>query len=151
MPPAKRSTPTPKPSAKRRKPAARTLTVAVTGPTGEVGGAFVDALERTPQVGRILGMARRPFSPAERGWKKVEYRRGDILDRAAVDDLAQDYVRDGICATVEAARGKALTDLVTGNATIVTHVHFTAPAGARLLILLGSRPQVPPLLFLFRA
>jgi nucleoside-diphosphate-sugar epimerase len=32
-------------------------------------------------------MARRPFYPAERGWKKVSYRRGDVLDRAAVDDL----------------------------------------------------------------
>jgi UDP-glucose 4-epimerase len=67
------------------KPAA--LTVAVTGPTGEMGQAVVAALERSREVGRVLGMARRPFDPAERGWKKVSYRRGDVLDRAAVDEL----------------------------------------------------------------
>jgi UDP-glucose 4-epimerase len=32
-------------------------------------------------------MARRPFDPAEHGWRKTEYRRGDVLDRAAVEGL----------------------------------------------------------------
>jgi UDP-glucose 4-epimerase len=66
------------------------LTVAVTGPTGEIGQAVVGALERAPEVGSIVGMARRPFDPAERGWKKVSYRRGDVLDRRAVAGLVQD-------------------------------------------------------------
>jgi UDP-glucose 4-epimerase len=38
-------------------------------------------------VGRVLGMARRPFDPAAQGLRKTEYRRGDVLDRAAVDAL----------------------------------------------------------------
>ena len=63
------------------------LTVAVTGPTGEIGRAFVRALERSREVGRIVGMARRPFDPKEHGWKRTEYRRGDVLDRASVEDL----------------------------------------------------------------
>ena len=63
------------------------LTVAVTGPTGEIGIPAVDALERKPEVDRILGMARRDFDPSSYGWVKTEYRRGDILDRAAVDRL----------------------------------------------------------------
>jgi UDP-glucose 4-epimerase len=63
------------------------LTVAVTGPTGEIGQAVVAALERSPQIKRILGMARRPFDPHQKGWKKVDYRRGDVLDREAVADL----------------------------------------------------------------
>jgi UDP-glucose 4-epimerase len=63
------------------------LTVAVTGPTGEIGQAVVSALERSREVGRVLGMARRSFDPATRGWKKVSYRRGDVLDREAVADL----------------------------------------------------------------
>src|SRR3989442_12631424 len=63
------------------------LTVAVTGPTGEIGKPFVAALEATPEVSRVLAMARRPFDPRELGWHKTEYRRGDILDRAAVEDL----------------------------------------------------------------
>ncbi len=61
------------------------LTVAVTGPTGEIGMSAVDALERDPAVDRILGMARRPFDVDEHGWTKTEYRQGDILDREAVD------------------------------------------------------------------
>jgi nucleoside-diphosphate-sugar epimerase len=66
------------------------LTVAVTGPTGEIGQAVVAALERSREVGRVLGMARRSFDPAERGWKKVSYRRGDVLDRKAVAGLVED-------------------------------------------------------------
>ena len=58
------------------------LTVAVTGPTGELGRSFVRALERSRDIGRIVGMARRPFDPAAHGWKRTEYRRGDVLDRA---------------------------------------------------------------------
>jgi len=68
----------------------RLTTVAVTGPTGEIGASAVDALERDPRVGRILGMARRPFDPAERGWLKTEYRQGDILDAAAVQSFVDD-------------------------------------------------------------
>jgi UDP-glucose 4-epimerase len=64
--------------------------VAVTGPTGEIGQAVVGALERSRDVGRVLGMARRAFDPAKRGWKKVSYRRGDVLDRDAVDELVKD-------------------------------------------------------------
>ncbi|HEY4450584.1 MAG TPA: NAD-dependent epimerase/dehydratase family protein [Solirubrobacteraceae bacterium] len=68
---------------------ARGLTVAVTGPTGEIGQAFVAALEHAPEVTRILGMARRPFDPASRGWKKVSYRRGDVLNRRRVATLLE--------------------------------------------------------------
>jgi UDP-glucose 4-epimerase len=63
------------------------LTVAVTGPTGEIGKAVIGALERAREVRHILGMARRPFDPAEHGWRKLSYRRGDVLDRQAVANL----------------------------------------------------------------
>ena len=66
------------------------LTVAVTGPTGDIGRAAVRALERSQSVGRIVGMARRPFDPAAHGWKRTEYRRGDVLDRRSVDALVED-------------------------------------------------------------
>jgi nucleoside-diphosphate-sugar epimerase len=71
----------------KRAPAG--LTVAVTGPTGDIGKAFVSALERSRSVKKVLGMARRPFDPAAQGWKKTEYRQGDVLDRAAVDDFVK--------------------------------------------------------------
>jgi UDP-glucose 4-epimerase len=63
------------------------LTVAVTGPTGDLGRAIVDGLERSRSVRRIAGMARRPFEPGDRGWRKTEYRQGDVTDAASVRDL----------------------------------------------------------------
>ena len=65
------------------------LTVAVTGPTGALGKALIAALEREADVDRIVGMARRPFDPAEFGWTKLEYRQGDVTDRGSVDDLVK--------------------------------------------------------------
>lgn len=65
------------------------ITVAVTGPTGEIGISAVTALENDPAVEQIWGMARRPFDPAALGWKKTTYIEGDILDRDAVDKLVE--------------------------------------------------------------
>jgi UDP-glucose 4-epimerase len=65
------------------------LTVAVTGPTGEIGKPFIGALERTKDVTKIIGMARRPFDPASRGWKKTEYRQGDITNQKDVAALVE--------------------------------------------------------------
>lgn len=63
------------------------LTVAVTGPTGEIGGPLIDALEGTAEVGVVRGMARRPFDPTAAGWRKATYRRGDVLDRGHLAEL----------------------------------------------------------------
>ena len=63
------------------------LTVAVTGPTGDIGRAFLRALDAEPRVERVLGMARSPFDPAQLGVAKTEYRQGDVLDREAVGAL----------------------------------------------------------------
>ena len=65
------------------------LTVAVTGPTGDLGVAIVSALERSRRVKRIVGMARRPFDPGEHRWKKTEYRQGDVTDSSAVRSLVR--------------------------------------------------------------
>lgn len=93
------------------------LTVAVTGPTGEIGQAFVGALDRAREVERIVGMARRPFDPRTLGWKKVSYRQGDVLDRASVEAL---------CV----------------GADVVVHLAFVIVAGSREsehINLIGSR------------
>ena len=93
------------------------LTVAVTGPTGEIGKPFIRALERAKEVTRIVGMARRPFDPATHGWKKTEYRQGDITNRADVDALV-------------------------AGADVVVHLAFIvleASAGTRDINLQGSR------------
>ena len=66
------------------------LTVAVTGPTGTFGLALMPLLQEDDRIGRVIGIARRPFDPAERGWTKMEYRRGDVRDidvlRTAFED-----------------------------------------------------------------
>ncbi|HEX8977938.1 MAG TPA: NAD-dependent epimerase/dehydratase family protein [Solirubrobacteraceae bacterium] len=63
------------------------LTVAVTGPTGDIGRSLLRALERSPEVGRISAMARSPFDPTAAGLRKTEYRQADVLDAGAVADV----------------------------------------------------------------
>lgn len=63
------------------------LRVAVTGPTGDIGRSVVRHLDRADGVGEIVAMARSQFDPAAAGLTRTEYRRGDILDRVAVDEL----------------------------------------------------------------
>jgi nucleoside-diphosphate-sugar epimerase len=60
------------------------LTVAITGPTGTFGFGLVPLLEADPRIGRVVGIARRPFDPAAHGWSKMEYRRGDVRDPEAL-------------------------------------------------------------------
>ena len=64
----------------------RDLTVAVTGPTGTFGFGLMPWLQADDRVTRIVGIARRPFDPAAYGWTKMEYRRGDVRDPAALRD-----------------------------------------------------------------
>jgi nucleoside-diphosphate-sugar epimerase len=68
-------------------PGERGLTVAVTGPTGEIGIAFLRALEHSDNVAEVRGMARRPFDPQAQGLSKTTYVQGDVLDREAIDRL----------------------------------------------------------------
>lgn len=58
----------------------KALTVAVTGPTGTFGHGLVPRLEADPRIGSIIGVARRPFEPADHGWTKMTYRQGDVRD-----------------------------------------------------------------------
>src|SRR3954452_6074137 len=56
------------------------LTVAVTGPTGTFGFGLMPLLQQDRRIKRIVGIARRPFDPAEHGWTKMEYRQGDVRE-----------------------------------------------------------------------
>ncbi len=67
----------------------RKLTVAVTGPTGDIGRSLLRALDRSREIGSVVAMARRPFDPAAEGLRKVSYRQGDVLDRDALDSLVK--------------------------------------------------------------
>src|SRR4051794_4269444 len=75
-----------------KKPASKTspaLTVAVTGPTGDIGKPVLRALDRAREVKRVVGMARRPFDPGSMGLKKTEYVQGDVTKREDVDALVK--------------------------------------------------------------
>lgn len=102
----------------RSKPKPKKLTVAVTGPTGDIGVAALRALDRSTKVGKVVGMARRPFDPADHGLsKKVVYQQGDVLERDDVDALV-------------------------AGADVVVHLAFILignPAEARVVNLEGSR------------
>ena len=82
------------------------LTVAVTGPTGTFGAGLIPLLQGDDRITRIIGIARRPFDPAERGWTKMEYRQGDVRDEDALREAF-----DGADVVVH------LAFFITGNAS----------------------------------
>jgi nucleoside-diphosphate-sugar epimerase len=120
----------------RRASSEQGLTVAVTGPTGEIGQALVAALERSRLVKRVLGMARRPFDPRASGWRKVSYRRGDVLDRDAIDALVHeaDVVVHLAFMIMGAAKESAAVNLV-GSRNVFEAAVAT---GARRLVYASS-------------
>jgi UDP-glucose 4-epimerase len=73
-----------------KAPQPQPLTVAVTGPTGDIGRSLLRVLERASGVGRVTTMARRPFDPAAEGLRKTHYRQGDVLDADAVAEVVAD-------------------------------------------------------------
>lgn len=112
------------------------LTVAVTGPTGEIGRAFISALERLPEVERVIGMARRPFDLAGHGWEKTEYRRGDVLDRDAVDKLVEEAdVVVHLAFAIVAGGSESREVNLTGSRNVF---EATAAAGAKRLVYTSS-------------
>jgi nucleoside-diphosphate-sugar epimerase len=90
-------------------PAVSGLTVAVTGPTGTFGSGLLPLLEADDRIDRVVGIARRPFDPAERGWTKMEYRRGDVRD--------PDALREAFAGADVVVH---LAFLITGNASRTT-------------------------------
>ena len=84
----------------------RELTVAVTGPTGTFGSGLVPLLQDDERIARVVGIARSPFDPAERGWTKMEYRQGDVRDPEALQAAFE-----GVDVVVH------LAFLITGNAS----------------------------------
>jgi UDP-glucose 4-epimerase len=112
------------------------LTVAVTGPTGEIGKPFLAALEREPEVERVIGMARRPFNFAGRDWEKLEYRRGDILDRESVDALVEEAdVVVHLAFVIVAGRGESREINLTGSRNVF---EAAVAAGAKRLVYTSS-------------
>lgn len=114
------------------------LVVAVTGPTGTFGHGLVPLLEADDRVASIVGIARRPFEPAEHGWTKMTYRRGDVRDPEA---LARAFsgadVVVHLAFLVMAATSAAETRAVNVDGTL-NALRAAAAAGARRFVYASS-------------
>ena len=113
------------------------LTVAVTGPTGDVGRALMRALERSRDVARIRALGRREIDPAAEGWRKTDYLRGDVLDRDAVAELvAGADVVVHLAFAIMGAPGEAGREVnLTGSRNVFS---AAVRAGARRLVYTSS-------------
>ena len=114
------------------------LTVAVTGPTGTFGSGLVPLLQDDDRIGRIIGIARRPFDPAERGWTKMEYRQGDVRDEDALGaafDGADVVVHLAFLITGNASRETTRSINIDGTLTVF---RAAAAAGAQRFVYASS-------------
>jgi len=118
--------------------AERALTVAVTGPTGTFGFGLMPLLEGDDRIARIVGIARRPFSPAAHGWTKMEYRQGDVRNRAALESAfaeADAVVHLAFMITGTTSRDATRAINVDGT---VNAFRAAATAGARRFVYASS-------------
>ena len=84
--------------------------------------------ERAKRARAATGLRRWVAEPGVDEWHGTFPSEDAAAAWAAIDRLAHDLVAAGTCSNVEQARGKALTDLVTGNATVDVQVVLTVPA-----------------------
>jgi UDP-glucose 4-epimerase len=126
------------------------LRVAITGPTGDIGRSLLRALERAAGVREVVAMARRAFDPSELGLSKTEYRRGDVLDRVAVEELVKDAdVVVHLAFLIVGDRDETDQINLEGSRTVF---EATVEAGASRLVYASSvaaygfHPDNPPIL-----
>ena len=114
------------------------LTVAVTGPTGTFGFGLVPLLQADERIARIIGIARRPFDPAEHGWTKMTYRQGDVRDRAALEDaFAGAGVVVHLAFMITGTAGRATTRAINVEGTL-NAFRAAAAAGAQRFVYASS-------------
>ncbi len=114
------------------------LTVAVTGPTGTFGSGLIPLLQDDDRIARVIGIARRPFDPAERGWTKMEYRQGDVREPEALEAAfrgADVVVHLAFLITGNASRRTAREINVEGT---LNAFRAAAAAGARRFVYASS-------------
>src|SRR3712207_926763 len=115
-----------------------TSTVAVTGPTGTFGFGLMPLLQADDRIGRIVGIARRPFDPARHGWTKMEYRRGDVRDADALAEaFAGADVAVHLAFMITGSASRAATRAINVEGTLNTF-RAAAAAGARRFVYASS-------------
>jgi nucleoside-diphosphate-sugar epimerase len=114
------------------------LTVAVTGPTGTFGFGFLPLLEADSRVGRVVGIARRPFDPAAHGWTTMSYRQGDVRDADALRDAFEGAdVVVHLAFLVSGAADRATTRAINVQGTL-NAFRAAAEAGVRRFVYASS-------------
>ncbi len=84
----------------------------------------------------MIGMARRPFDIGAHGWEKVEYRRGDVLDRDSVDSLVEEAdVVVHLAFVIVAGQRQSREINLRGSRNVF---EATVAAGARRLVYTSS-------------
>jgi nucleoside-diphosphate-sugar epimerase len=114
------------------------LVVAVTGPTGTFGFGLVPLLQADERIARIVGIARRPFDPADHGWTKMAYRQGDVRDVPSLERAfggADVVVHLAFLITGTASRATTREINVDGT---LNAVRAAAAAGARRFVYASS-------------
>ncbi|MGH2725486.1 MAG: NAD-dependent epimerase/dehydratase family protein [Actinomycetota bacterium] len=128
------------------------MRVAVTGITGQFGKALARVLEDEPAVNEVVGVARRPFDPADEGFRKLVYRPGDVRDPDLRSSLAGADVIVHLAFVIGGSRADQAQrrDInVNGSRNVFA---ATAEAGARKLIYAssiaayGAHPDNPDLI-----
>lgn len=84
---------------------------------------------RADRAREECGLTRHVSEPGVDKWVGLFPAEDALPAWAAVDALARDYRDQGRCPTLERARGKALTDLVTGAARVTTSMVIAVPHG----------------------
>jgi nucleoside-diphosphate-sugar epimerase len=114
------------------------LTVAVTGPTGTFGFGLMPLLQADERISRIVGIARRPFDPREHGWTKMQYRRGDVREPAALEEaFAGADVVVHLAFMITGAASREAIRAINVEGTLNTF-RAAAAAGARRFVYASS-------------
>jgi UDP-glucose 4-epimerase len=97
----------------------------------------VRALERSRDVARVRALGRREIDPQSEGWRKTDYLRGDVLDRAAVEQLVEGAdVVVHLAFAIMGAPGEAGREVnLTGSRNVFS---AAVRAGARRLVYTSS-------------
>lgn len=112
----------------------RPLTVAVTGPTGTFGFGLLPLLQADARIGRVVGIARRSFDPAEHGWTKLQYRRGDVRDQTALEEaFAGADVVVHLAFLITGSADRARTRAINVDGTLNTFAAAAAAGAGRFV------------------
>lgn len=84
--------------------------------------------QRAERARADTGLRRWVAEPGVDAWSGTFPSEDAAAAWAAIDRLAHEHVDAGVCSTLEQARGRALTDLVTGHARVEVQVVLTVPA-----------------------